>query len=646
MAHGASDPSRTVGRLTDALILVIAVGTAGFFIYTAWAGSYPALIQRPILLGAALALVLLGHVQRMQGRGLAGKVHMVILYGAAIAGAVTMGWLVLNYRAIAEGAGYYGQTEVILATVMLVVLLYATWIAFGPALPLIAIAFLLYALYGRSMPDLISHRGLWWHSLSTGNFLTTKGVMGMALGVVADVVLYFLLFSAFLAHTGASETFVRLSQLAVGRVRGGPAKIAVVGSALMGTISGSAVANVAASGTITIPMMKRVGYRPHLAGAVEAVASSGSQLMPPIMGAAVFIMADMLGMGYGPILMAALIPAALYYANLFLVVDLEAAKNGLGGLEDIDRREIRTILRDSIFVLGPLIVLFGMVMMQYSPRYAALVALAMLLVLNLFNPRARLTPMGLVRGVVDGMIATAPLVVAVAAAGIVIGVVEVTGAGLNLTTLMTQAAQNSLLLLLVLTMVSSIILGMGLPTVACYIILALIVAPVMVRLGVPPLAAHMFVFYFGTLSAITPPVALGSFTAAGIAGCSPLQTSFTGLRIALPAFLLPYIFVFQPGLLFQGDVIALLVPLVNASAAIVGLSAATVGYFRGPVGWPRRAMFLIGALMAFAPDLLTDLIGIGLILGAIALGEIATRRASTGGGPVTTENPQTVRGGD
>lgn len=631
-------------RLADVLIVAIALTTAAFFIYTAWVGTYPALIQRPILLGAALALVFLGHVRRVRSSGPLRHAHHALLYGGVFAAAVTMVWLVVSYRAIAEGAGYYGQTEVILATIMLVTLLYATWIAFGAALPLIAIAFLLYALYGRSMPDLISHRGLGWASLATGNYLTTKGVMGMALGVVADVVLFFLLFSSFLAHTGASATFVRLSQLVVGRVRGGPAKIAVVGSALMGTISGSAVANVAASGTITIPMMKSSGYRPQLAASIEAVASSGSQLMPPIMGAAVFIMADMLGMGYAPILLAALIPALLYYANLFLVVDLEAAKSGLSGLEQIDRKQTRAILRDAVFVLAPLVILFAMVMMQYSPRYAALVALGILLVLNLLNPRSRLTLRSYFDGIVDGMISAAPLVVAVAAAGIVIGVVEVTGAGLNLTTLMSQAAQNSLLLLLVLTMVSSIILGMGLPTVACYIILALIVAPVMVRLGVPPLAAHMFVFYFGTLSAITPPIALASFTAAGIAGCSPLQASFTGLRIALPAFLLPYIFVFQPGLLFQGDIVALLIPLMNASMAIVGLSAATVGYFRGPVGPVRRAAFLVGALMAFAPDLLTDALGIALILGAITVGELKARRVSSQRAALAADN--SPRGGD
>ncbi|KAA8605735.1 hypothetical protein AL036_17685 [Salipiger aestuarii] len=624
----AERPSGFMRAVPRVMTILIAIATAAFFIYTAWYGSYPALVQRSILLGAAMCLVFLGRLQSIPADGVKNRALSLALYLAALCSVVTLGFIVVNFQAIAESSGFFGQTEVVLATIMIVTLLFATWLSFGPALPIIAICFLLYALFGREMPDILSHRGLKWSSLAAGNFLTTKGVLGVPLGVVADVVLYFLLFSSFLAATGASDTFVRLSQLMVGRMRGGPAKIAVVGSGLLGSISGSAVANVAASGTFTIPMMKRVGYSPKFAGAVEAVASSGSQLMPPVMGAAVFIMADMLQVGYGTIILAALFPAMIYYLNLFLIVDLEAGKRGLRGLDSFEKAKARELLKDSGYLLAPLAVLFGMVMMQYSPRYAALLSLALLLALNMLQSRHRLSFRAMVNALVDGMTSVAPVAVAVAVAGIVVGVVETTGLGLNLTTIMTQVAENSLLLLLILTMVSSIVLGMGLPTVACYIILALIIAPVMVRLGVPPLAAHMFVFYFGTLSAITPPVALASFTAAGIAGAAPLGTSFTSLQIALPAFLMPYIFVYQPGLLFQGDVLALIVPLFNAAIAVVGLSAATVGYFRGPVGLFRRALFLFGALMAFAPDHLTDLLGALLIALSIGIGEFKRRRSA------------------
>lgn len=623
----AQRPSGLLRAVPRVMTVLIAIATAAFFIYTAWYGSYPALVQRSILLGSAMCLVFLGRLQSIPSDNPKNKVLSLVLYLAALSSVVTLGFIVVNFEAIAESEGFFGQTEVVLATIMVATLLFATWLSFGPALPIIAICFLLYALFGREMPDILSHRGLKWSSLVAGNYLTTKGVLGVPLGVVADVVLYFLLFSSFLAATGASDTFVRLSQLMVGRMRGGPAKIAVVGSGLLGSISGSAVANVAASGTFTIPMMKRVGYTPKFAGAVEAVASSGSQLMPPVMGAAVFIMADMLQVGYGTIILAALFPAVIYYLNLFLIVDLEAGKKGLRGLDSFEKGKVRELLKDSGYLLAPLAVLFGMVMMQYSPRYAALLSLALLLGLNMLQPRHRLSFRAMVNALVDGMTSVAPVAVAVAVAGIVVGVVETTGLGLNLTTIMTQVAENSLLLLLILTMVSSIVLGMGLPTVACYIILALIIAPVMVRLGVPPLAAHMFVFYFGTLSAITPPVALASFTAAGIAGAAPLGTSFTSLQIALPAFLMPYIFVYQPGLLFQGDVLALIVPLFNAMIAVVGLSAATVGYFRGPIGLLRRALFLCGALMAFAPDHLTDLLGALLIAVSIAIGEVNRRRS-------------------
>lgn len=604
------------------LLSGIALAAGVFFIWTAWDGQYPALIQRPIMLGTALAAVFLGPLAAGRRQPAAWS---AVLWLAVFASLVTCGYLVLNFEAIAESEGYFGSTEVALASVLIGVLLLATWMTFGPALPLIAAAFLLYALIGRQLPDLIAHRGLRWDSLAAGNYLTTKGLMGLPLGVVTDVVVYFLIFTAFLAATGASQVFIDLAQRLVGGMRGGPAKMAVVGSGLLGTISGSAVANVVGSGTFTIPLMRHAGYRPTFAGAVEAVASSGGQLMPPVMGASVFIMADMLGVGYGTIMLAALVPALLYYVNLFLVVDLEAARLGLRGLDRDARGDGGAILRRSGPLLLPLVVLFGLILMQYSPGYAALLSLGVLLAVNLLRRNERITPRQVADAIIDGVVGTAPVAVAVAVAGIVVGVVEVTGLGLNLSTMMISLAGDSVLLLLVITMVSSIILGMGLPTVACYIILALIVAPIMIRLGVPAMSAHLFVFYFGILSAITPPVALASFAAAGIAGTSPLQTSWESLKLALPAFFMPYLFVFQPGLLFQGDFGALLLPLACASVAMVGLSAATVGYLRGPLGPVRRCLFFAGGLLVFAPDHVTDVIGLALIAGAVGYGELLRR---------------------
>lgn len=608
------------------LLAAIALAAGCFFIFTAWYGSYPALIQRGVMLGAALAIVFLTWVSRTPATARFRKARLLVFWLGALAGLATCAFLVLNFEAIAESEGYYGQTEIVLASILLGTLLLATWLVFGPALPLIAIAFLLYALFGRELPDILSHRGLSWGSLAAGNYLTTKGMMGLPLAVITDVVVYFLVFTAFLAATGASTIFIQLSERLVGGMRGGPAKMAVVGSGLLGTISGSAVANVVASGTFTIPLMRHAGYRPAFAGAVEAVASSGGQLMPPVMGASVFIMADMLGVGYGVIMLAALAPALLYYINLFLVVDLEAGRLGLKGLARDDRQRSVDILLRSGYLLLPLGVLFGLVLMQYSPAYSALLSLAALLALNLLRKDGRLTLRKVAEAIIEGVVSTAPVAVAVAVAGIVVGVVEVTGLGLNLSTMMVSLAGDKVLVLLIITMFSSIILGMGLPTVACYIILALIIAPIMVRLGVEPLAAHLFVFYFGILSAITPPVALASFASAGIANASPLQTSWVSLKLALPAFFMPYLFVLQPGLLFQGDWAALIVPLLCASVAIVGLSAASVGYFRGPVGPLRRALYFIGSVLVFAPEYISDIVGVALIATAIALGEVQRRR--------------------
>lgn len=631
MNNGPQSTGTLSQRAAGWLLTGIALAAGVFFIVTAWYGSYPSLIQRAVMLGAALAVVFLQRLAAARPTDAhPGDARSAAWTGclwlAAIAGLGACAFLVLNFEAIAESEGYFGHTETVLASVIIAVLLLATWLTFGPALPLIAAAFLVYALVGRHLPDLIAHRGLRWDSLATGNYLTTKGMMGLPLGVVTDVVVYFLIFTAFLSVTGASQVFIDLAQRLVGGMRGGPAKMAVVGSGLLGTISGSAVANVVGSGTFTIPLMRHVGYRATFAGAVEAVASSGGQLMPPVMGASVFIMADMLGVGYGVIMLAALVPALLYYVNLFLVVDLEAARLGLRGVERAERGDGGAILRRSGPLLLPLAVLFGLILMQYSPGYAALLSLAVLLAVNLLRRGERITPRQVAAALVEGVVSAAPVALAVAVAGIVVGVVEVTGLGLNLSAMMISVAGDSLIVLLVMTMVSSIILGMGLPTVACYIILALIIAPIMIRLGVLPLAAHLFVFYFGILSAITPPVALASFAAAGIAGASPLQTSWESLKLALPAFFMPYLFVFQPGLLFQGDFGALAVPLLCASVAMVGLSAATVGHFRGPLGPVRRCLFFAGGLLVFAPDHITDVIGLALIAGAVGYGELQRRR--------------------
>ncbi|MCC5988551.1 MAG: TRAP transporter fused permease subunit [Pararhodobacter sp.] len=621
-------PERTLSQSLAVWILTaIALSAGTFLLYTAWTGPYPALIQRSIMLGTALALVFLGRIAMTEPAGIFSKLWVAVLWVMALTGLGICAFVVINYQAIAESEGRYGPFEVILGTILIVVLLTASWLSFGPALGVVAILFLLYALYGREMPDLIAHRGLNWRALASSNLLTTRGIFGLPLGVVADVIVYFLIFSAFLAATGASNVFIRLAQALVGGLRGGPAKIAVVGSGLMGTISGSAVANVAASGTFTIPMMRHAGYRRRFAGAVEAVASSGGQLMPPVMGAAVFIMADMLGTGYGTIMLAALVPALIFYANLFLVVDLEAGRLGLRGSAAERRERAWTVMRQSGFLLIPLGVLFSLVMMQYSPRYAALVALGVLLALSLLTRATRLTPWLMAEALVDGMRATAPIAVAVAVAGIVVGVVETTGVGINLSAALSRVAGDSLLLLLVLTMIASIILGMGLPTVACYIILALIIAPILIRLGVPPISAHLFVFYFGILSAITPPVALASFAAAGISGSSPLRTSVTSLKLALPAFFMPYLFVLQPELLFQGELLPMLAPVASALIAIVGISAATIGHFRGHVSLPRRALFLLGGCMVFAPNYAIAIPGAALIALAIGIGEMARRNA-------------------
>ncbi|MCZ7564047.1 MAG: TRAP transporter fused permease subunit [Burkholderiales bacterium] len=474
----------------------------------------------------------------------------------------------------------------------------------GWPLVFILAAFFVYALWGDSVPGVLQARSPGFYRLVA--YLTGDSValLGVVLNIIVTVVVMFVIMGQLLATSGGSAWFTDLAMSMFGKRRGGPAKIAVAASALFGSISGSAVANVASTGVVTIPLMRRAGYSAASAGAFEAVASTGGQIMPPVMGAAGFLMAEFLQISYAEVILAALVPSLLYYFAVFIQADLEAARRGLKALADDEVAPLGQVLRRGwLFVLPFALLLVALFSFNRTASEAALWATASLLVVGLRGYKGhRLTPRKLIEDMHAAGRTAAPIIVVGAMAGMIIGIVEVTGLGFGLTYVLVSVGEKSLLLLLLLTAVVAIILGMGMPTTAIYFLLAVLAAPPLVKLGVEPLAAHLFILYFGLLSMITPPVALAAFTAAGLSGARPMETAVMSVRYGWPAFALPFVFVLTPGLILAGSL-----PDIarTVSFTFLGVWFATVGiggYFRGEMARAPRFALITGGLLLVFPN--------------------------------------------
>lgn len=400
----------------------------------------------------------------------------------------------------------------------------------------------------------------------------------------------------------------------LGRFRGGPAKIAVLSSCLFGMVSGSAVANVVVTGSFTIPLMKRTGFRSHIAGAVEAAASSGGQFMPPIMGAAAFIIPDMIGSTYFDVVTAAFLPGLLYFLAIFFMVDFEAIKMNLSGLPKTELPSAKAAVKESGHLLLPVFVLiYLLAIVRTSPTLAAFWSVISVIVASMLRKSTRMNFSKILSALEEGAYAAVIVVSACGLGGIIIGCIMLTGLGMSLSTILVDFSHGSLMLLLVLTMVTSLILGMGMTTTACYIILAILVGPAIIKMGVNPMGAHLFIFYFGIISAITPPVAVAAYAGAGLAGSDPMKTGYAAWRLGLSAFILPFMFVYGPTLLLQGSFQMILLTIVTSVLGIYVLSAAIQGYMFGNLGVMKRIVLLCGSLLLIIPGLITDLIGFALV---------------------------------
>lgn len=519
-------------------------------------------------------------------------------------------YYVINFSTIIKHATRINQIEIILGVIGVLVLVEACRRVVGIPILIVASCFVIYAFStGASLKSIVYNL-----------FYTTSGVIGTPIGVCSTYIALFIIFGAFLEGTGISEFFIQIANSIAGASSGGPAKVAVISSALCGMVSGSSVANTVTTGSVTIPLMKKTGYKGEFAGAVEAASSTGGQIMPPIMGAAAFLMAEMVGVQYKEIATKAILPAFLYFLGIFIMVHLEAKKLGLKGLKKEDLPRFGKLFFTQGYLLLPLIILVVMVMKGFTMSRSAVFATFVAIVVSMFRKETRMTPSSFVTALENGAKNTISVGVACGIAGIIAGVVTMTGLGQILISAIVAMAGNVTIIALFLTMVTCIVLGMGVPTTANYIIMATTCAPILVTgMGIEPIAAHMFVFYFGIVADITPPVALAAYAGSAIAKSNPMKTAINASKLAIAAFIVPYIFALNPAMLFiNTTAMGVIVIVITSIIGLFGVAAGLEGYMFTHMPMWQRLLSIGGGLMLIDPGHLTDMVGVAIV-GAVML---------------------------
>ena len=552
----------------------------------------------------------------------------------AIVGACSWLYISINFDSLVRRAGIYNTTDIIIGIVGILILFEACRRIVGTPILIISLVFIVYALFGAYAPGFLNHRGYSIQRLVSHLYYNTEGIMGTPIGASATFIFLFIFFGALLDKTGIGQFFIDICNAIAGSYDGGPAKVAVLTSAMFGTVSGSSVSNTVGTGSFTIPMMKSLGYRPEFAGAVEASASTGGQLMPPIMGAASFLMAESLGIPYKEVAKAAIIPAILYFTGIFIMVHLEAKKTGLKGLSRDSLPKIGELLMKKGYLVIPLATIIYFFVLGKTAIYAGLmgiIAAGLVAIINsivdiILKRERSFTFNDLIDVFVNGARNIISVAVACAMAGIIIGVITLTGLGLKIGAGLISISGGISILLLMLTMISSIILGMGVPTTANYLITSTIAAGAIIGLGFEPLAAHMFVFYFGIIADVTPPVALAAMAGAAIAKSDPLKTGFEATKLSIGAFIIPYMFIFNPQILMINTTFVEVIPiLITSLIGMFGVSAGLDGYVFRKCNFIERILFIVAGLLSIYPEFYTDIIGIGLIAALIIL-QIITRK--------------------
>ncbi|RBW67498.1 TRAP transporter permease [Bacillus taeanensis] len=620
------DPEAGYRKLNGTLGWISALGLLSFSLfqlYTAIFGVLTAQLQRSIHLGFALALIFLLFPASKKARinSIKQRFQITWLDGLLAALSIIVGsYWPLFIDDLVMRVGRLTIIDLTVGAIAIILVLEATRRVVGLPITIIAAVFLLYAHFGAYMPGFLQHRGIGIDRIIRSMFFTTEGILGTPLKVSAEFIFLFLLFGSFLVKTGIGQYFNDLAITIAGRSVGGPAKVAIFSSALQGTISGSSVANVVTSGSFTIPMMKKLGYRKEFAGAVEAAASTGGQIMPPIMGAAAFIMVEFIGgISYWDIAKAAAIPALLYFTGIWIMTHFQAKKIGLRGLSKDEMPNRKEVLK-KIYLLTPLLLVIFLLMSGYSVTRSALLAILASVLISAIHKETRMSPKDIVEALINGARTALSVAAATAAAGIIVGVVTVTGLGLKLANGLVDLSSGILLLTLFFTMIASLILGMGSPTTANYVITSTIAAPALILLNVPELSAHMFVFYFGIVADITPPVALAAFAAAGVSGGDPLRTGVNSARLAIAAFIIPYIFVLSPELMMIDTTWSQTLWVIFTSlAGMIAIGAGMIGHWIRNMYWFERILAFGAGLLLIYPEGASDMIGLGLFIALLVL---------------------------
>lgn len=618
---------KTRNKKVMLFISIMAILYAVFHLYNTF-NPIPTLLQRAVHMTVGTSLIFLLYPTFKKQRRDKVPFYDWILFLLSISSCL---YLFSEFQDLMTTRGGIPNTmDIVMSVVTVLLVLEAARRVTGMILPVVALIFFSYPFFSHNewLPRLLTTRDFDFGDILGQMYLKTDGLFSTAIGASVQFIFLFILFGAFLTRSGMGQLFNDLALALAGHKQGGPAKVAVISSGFMGSINGSAVANVVGTGSFTIPLMKRIGYSKEFSGAVEASASIGGQILPPIMGASAFIMAETTGISYGIIALAALIPAVLYFLAVIMQVHFRAGNLGLKGMPKADLPKVKEVLKKRGHLLLPIFALVLMLAMSVPVGFAAVYTIVLTVVVASFKKTTRMSFKDVLGGLEDGTRQSLSVMIACAVVGIIIGVVNLTSFGTVLTTTITDLGAGSLFLTLFLTMIASIILGMGLPSIPAYIITATMTAPALAAFGVPVLVAHLFVFYFGIFANITPPVALAAFAGAGISGGNPMKTGFVSLRLALAGFLIPYMFVYNPAMLMIdttglpanatsfpfASILDILLITVIAAVGIVGLGAALEGFFKTKLQIVIRLILGAGALMMILPEAYTDYVGAFIVL--------------------------------
>jgi TRAP transporter 4TM/12TM fusion protein len=641
-----ADRNQSLVNIIAGIVMILAVTLSIYQLYTAGIAALTALVQRSIHLGAILSLTFLLKPPFKGARKDKLTFWFFFDWALVFASVYCTFYICYNLTAIFERQGDWLRSDLVVSVIGTILVLEACRRVIGFIMTGICATGILYAMYGPYMPELIIHKGYSIERIATTLWLTTEGIFGIPIGVAATFVFVFVLFGAILETTGGGAFFIDLAYSLTGRFSGGPAKTAVVASGFMGSVSGSAVGNVVATGSFTIPMMKKVGYRPHVAGAIEAAASTGGQLMPPIMGAGAFLMAEFTDTSYLTIIKVALIPAIMYYITVILFVHYEAQKFGLKGQPKESLPRIMNVIKKGLHFIIPVLILIYVLVSNYSPMMAGFVAVMSTLATSLIANTVRWAvdttrlPRGdsqrislgrfglnefklLIKALENGAKNAIMVSVACAAAGIIVGMVTLTGMGLKFSSLVLDLCYGIEVLAILLIGAASLVLGMGLPVTASYIVLATLAGPALMDMGVPIMVTHMIVFWYSQDANVTPPVSLASFAAAGVAGANPMKTAFTSWKLAKGLYIIPIIMAYRP-LLGMGENYELMhwevgVAMLITTLGLIAFASALERYFLRKATWPETILFWLAAAGLFWPEYWADQAGIIIFAGAVLL---------------------------